>query len=79
MHPTENRGALGMIQPQTCGVCGKVLEVAGADASKLFPFCSDRCRNIDLYRWTEGKYAIIEPLDPEDTHAEYDRRPDEDL
>ena len=55
-----------MIQPQTCGLCGKVLEVAAAGTSKLFPFCSERCRNIDLYRWSEGKYAIIEPLDPED-------------
>jgi len=68
-----------MIQPQTCGVCGKVLEVAAAGVSKLFPFCSERCRNIDLYRWSEGKYAIIEPLDPEDTHVEFDRQPDEEM
>ena len=30
-----------------------------------FPFCSPRCRQIDLYRWSEGKYAIVEDRDPE--------------
>ena len=23
-----------------------------------YPFCSDRCRNIDLNRWLKGSYAI---------------------
>jgi uncharacterized protein len=28
------------------------------------PFCSERCRQVDLLRWSRGKYAIAEPLDP---------------
>lgn len=23
-----------------------------------YPFCSDRCRNLDLSRWLNGSYAI---------------------
>jgi hypothetical protein len=31
-----------------------------------FPFCSDRCRKIDLGRWAMGEYKISSPiLDPE--------------
>ena len=27
-----------------------------------FPFCSERCQQIDLLRWSKGQYAIVEPL-----------------
>jgi len=31
-----------------------------------FPFCSDRCRQIDLGKWASGAYRISSPvLDPE--------------
>jgi uncharacterized protein len=31
-----------------------------------FPFCSDRCRLIDLGKWSSGDYRISSPiLDPE--------------
>jgi hypothetical protein len=31
-----------------------------------FPFCSDRCRKIDLGKWASGVYKISSPvLDPE--------------
>jgi endogenous inhibitor of DNA gyrase (YacG/DUF329 family) len=40
--------------------------------SALIPFCSERCQQIDLYRWSEGKYAIVEPIDPELFDAEQD-------
>jgi hypothetical protein len=31
-----------------------------------FPFCSDRCRQIDLGKWAMGVYKISSPvLDPE--------------
>jgi uncharacterized protein len=31
-----------------------------------FPFCSDRCRKIDLGKWATGVYKISSPvLDPE--------------
>ena len=34
------------------------------------PFCSERCRLIDLGAWVDGKYSISEPLRP-DHFAEF--------
>ncbi len=32
-----------------------------------FPFCSERCRLIDLGKWASGAYVISSPItDPED-------------
>jgi endogenous inhibitor of DNA gyrase (YacG/DUF329 family) len=40
-----------------------------------FPFCSDRCRLIDLGKWASGAYRISSPvLDPE-LLEEIDQRP----
>ncbi|MBL4885545.1 MAG: DNA gyrase inhibitor YacG [Planctomycetaceae bacterium] len=51
-----------MIKPLTCPVCNKALPPQMTQSSPTFPFCSDRCRNVDLFRWGEGKYAIVEDL-----------------
>jgi endogenous inhibitor of DNA gyrase (YacG/DUF329 family) len=53
-----------MVSAQTCPVCNKSLPPAGVDPA-LLPFCSPRCRQVDLYRWVTGRYSIVEPLDPE--------------
>ncbi len=29
-----------------------------------FPFCSDRCRLMDLHNWMEGSYSVSRPMDP---------------
>ena len=34
-----------------------------------YPFCSERCRNLDLSRWLTGAYAI--PVADDETKAEY--------
>ena len=54
-----------MIRLTTCPICHKPLPPDAAKTSRFFPFCSERCRQIDFFRWTDGKYAIVEPLDPE--------------
>ena len=37
-----------------------------AKDDEYFPFCSDRCRLIDLGKWASGEYRISSPiLDPE--------------
>jgi endogenous inhibitor of DNA gyrase (YacG/DUF329 family) len=59
-----------MIRPQTCPICGKELPPQTAADSPLFPFCSLRCQQIDLWRWCEGKYAVVEPLTIERRLAE---------
>ncbi|WP_263415814.1 DNA gyrase inhibitor YacG [Terriglobus albidus] len=46
-----------------------------------YPFCSDRCRRIDLGKWASGDYRISSPiLDPEvlEGLAEHARRPQRD-
>ena len=39
-----------------------------------FPFCSDRCRLLDLNNWIEGKYTVSRPIDPTDEEEEGGRR-----
>jgi uncharacterized protein len=46
-----------MIQGR-CPICSKQFAVATLDDLPSFPFCSDRCRLIDLGRWADGAYAI---------------------
>jgi endogenous inhibitor of DNA gyrase (YacG/DUF329 family) len=44
-----------------CPICSKSFEVAKLSDLPSFPFCSDRCRLIDLGRWIDGAYAIPGP------------------
>jgi endogenous inhibitor of DNA gyrase (YacG/DUF329 family) len=46
----------------TCPICGK----PAADATR--PFCSPRCRDVDLNRWLSGRYVI--PAKDEEDDAE---------
>jgi uncharacterized protein len=52
-----------------CPVCRKI--VLATDPG--FPFCSERCRVIDLGKWVSGGYVIASPVnDPESGgEAEY--------
>jgi len=50
-----------------CPICKKATKAADAD----FPFCSDRCRLIDLGKWASGGYVISSPVaDVEDAIAD---------
>jgi len=45
-----------------CPTCKELVRPKDED----FPFCSDRCRKIDLGKWAMGVYKISSPvLDPE--------------
>ncbi|MDO6964375.1 DNA gyrase inhibitor YacG [Rhizobium alvei] len=35
-----------------CPECGR------PSTRESYPFCSERCRNLDLSRWLKGSYAI---------------------
>jgi uncharacterized protein len=35
-----------------CPICGK------PTAEKTRPFCSSRCRDVDLHRWLSGRYIV---------------------
>lgn len=34
-------------------------------AQRYGPFCSERCKLVDLGKWFNGEHAISEPLKPE--------------
>lgn len=40
-----------------CPTCQRPVESGDAD----FPFCSERCRLIDLGKWASGAYVISSP------------------
>jgi len=41
-----------------CPICKKDVKSTGPD----FPFCSARCRTIDLGKWASGEYVISSPV-----------------
>ena len=48
-----------------CPTCGKEVEWTGG--SRYRPFCSDRCRLIDLGEWASERYRVPgEPGTPPD-------------
>ncbi len=46
---------------------GKCPECGRLSSRQSFPFCSQRCKDVDLNRWLSGSYVIPgEPLDGHD-------------
>ncbi len=41
-----------------CPICKKGVESTDPE----FPFCSQRCRTIDLGKWASGGYVISSPV-----------------
>jgi endogenous inhibitor of DNA gyrase (YacG/DUF329 family) len=41
-----------------CPICKKIVKSGDPE----FPFCSDRCRTIDLGKWASGAYVIASPI-----------------
>jgi endogenous inhibitor of DNA gyrase (YacG/DUF329 family) len=54
-----------------CPICKKL---ADSDEDGDFPFCSDRCRLLDLGAWASEKYVVSDPIFDEQDIAEADRR-----
>jgi len=49
-------------KPILCPICKKPVDPANED----FPFCSDRCRLLDLGKWASGDYKVSSPVfDPD--------------
>lgn len=53
------------ITPVTCPGCGKKTRL---EANPYRPFCSRRCKLIDLGKWVEEEYAI--PCQDDETETE---------
>jgi endogenous inhibitor of DNA gyrase (YacG/DUF329 family) len=42
-----------------CPICKRpVEEKTRAERNSSYPFCSERCKLIDLGRWLDGKYQV---------------------
>jgi uncharacterized protein len=46
-----------------CPICKKEVTPAG----DFFPFCSERCKIIDLGNWASEKYVISTPVQPSES------------
>lgn len=59
-----------------CPTCRKVVLATDAD----FPFCSERCRILDLGKWASGEYKISSPVFDMDLleELEHAKRSDDD-
>jgi len=55
-----------------CPICGKPYAIERIDDQPGFPFCSERCKLIDLGRWIDGNYAIPGKPEPEPAEPESD-------
>jgi uncharacterized protein len=51
-----------------CPICKKSTKTTDAD----FPFCSDRCRLLDLGKWASGGYVISSPVTDADEAVRQD-------
>lgn len=59
------------MKPLKCPICKK--EVEDSPENRYHPFCSERCKLIDLGRWLGGAYQI--PVAEETTEDEEDLPP----
>ena len=57
-----------------CPICKKTVKANDPD----FPFCSDRCRTVDLGKWATGAYVIpVTETDDEDAIRPNSDNPDD--
>jgi len=54
--------AVGPIDTAPCPICRKSVR----DDAATFPFCSKRCRTIDLGKWLGDEYRITRPIEMRD-------------
>jgi endogenous inhibitor of DNA gyrase (YacG/DUF329 family) len=57
-----------------CPTCRKIVLRDEPD----FPFCSERCRLIDLGKWASGAYVISSPIQESDSIGDVDGYTDTD-
>ena len=53
---------LDIIMKSNCINCQKEID----KEDKYFPFCSDKCCKIDLFRWLDSRYVVSKDIDCDD-------------
>lgn len=61
-----------MSKASTCAICDSPLGDGAAKSSSLYPFCSKRCKLIDLNRWFGGEYMVVSKNNLQDETDELD-------
>ena len=56
-----------------CPICKTATD---SEMHKEFPFCSERCRLLDLGAWASEKYVVSDPVFDEAELDELDRETD---
>ena len=57
----------------TCPTCHKKVQMGDKDPyPPTYPFCSERCKLLDLGSWLDGRYRIISSLKPDGSPAPED-------
>lgn len=51
-----------------CPTCDKTFIYTHNDEAPNRPFCSRRCREIDLGKWLNEEYRVSDPIRPTDDH-----------
>jgi endogenous inhibitor of DNA gyrase (YacG/DUF329 family) len=60
-----------------CPTCKKAVPDDSPAPARAWPFCSERCKLIDLGRWLDGKYQIpVDENDPDEQSVEPSTRDD---
>jgi len=59
-----------------CPICKSATD---SDVHAEFPFCSERCRLLDLGAWASEKYVVSDPLFDEEELPKADGRAGEAL
>ncbi|RMF96864.1 MAG: DNA gyrase inhibitor YacG [Planctomycetota bacterium] len=60
------------MKPMICPICG--CEFLPDSDPKAMPFCSLRCKRIDLGRWLDEAYGV--PVEPDEEAMQADYRGD---
>ena len=66
MKRTLAQASPGVAATSACPICKKPVARDGA----AFPFCSPRCKTIDLGKWLGGSYVISRPVEQSDLDEE---------
>lgn len=53
------RSGAATAKGERCPVCSAT--VGAAPQNRTYPFCSERCRTIDLGNWLDGRYRVAGP------------------
>ncbi|HOK66973.1 MAG TPA: DNA gyrase inhibitor YacG [Anaerohalosphaeraceae bacterium] len=62
------------MKKRNCPICGKeTFFQQGSERNPFFPFCSQRCRWVDLGHWLDGAYRIPAEESPSKEESESEK------